>query len=250
MKETFYFSHDYNAREDAKIQNMMCELGWEGYGLYWAVIEKLAEAGGKLCIKDTKGIAFALRVEEQKIVLLLNDFELFCKNETEFWSNRLLDHIKKRDNLSKTRAKIGKIGGKANAKQLLSKSQANEKQIEAKESKVKESKIKEIKTINTSEETSQTNKDISAVIKMFEVVNPSFEKFYGNTTQRSACERLLKKWTIPQIKVLVNLLPEFNAREYQKGKSITPLQMEDNLAHIKAFIDSKRQTNSKVTIIS
>lgn len=106
------------------------------------------------------------------------------------------------------------------------------------------------KTINTSEETSQTNKDISEVIKMFEVVNPSFEKFYGNTTQRSACERLLKKWSIPQIKTIVNLLPEFNAKEYQKGKSITPLQLEDNLAYIKTFIDSKRQVNSQVIKIS
>ena len=102
----------------------------------------------------------------------------------------------------------------------------------------------------SSEETSQTNKDISEVIKMFEIVNPSYEKFYGNKTQRSACERLLKKWSIPQIRVIVNLLPEFNSKEYQKGKSITPLQMEDNLAYIKTFIDSKRQVNSKIAIIS
>ena len=115
-----------------------------------------------------------------------------------------------------------------------------------KESKIKESKIK----LNTSEPSSQMNKDIGEVIKMFEVVNPSFEKFYGNTTQRSACERLLKKWSIPQIKTIVNLLPEFNAKEYQKGKSITPLQLEDNLAYIKTFIDSKRQVNSQVIKIS
>lgn len=101
-----------------------------------------------------------------------------------------------------------------------------------------------------SEQSSQKQKDISEVIKMFEIINPSYEKFYGNTTQRSACERLLKKWSIPQIRVLVNLLPEFNAGEYQKGKSITPLQFEDNLAYIKTYIDSKRKVNSKITIIS
>lgn len=101
-----------------------------------------------------------------------------------------------------------------------------------------------------SSELSSQNKNIAEVIKMFEIVNPSYEKFYGNKTQRSACERLLKKWTIPQIRVIVNLLPEFNSKEYQKGKSITPLQMEDNLAYIKSFIDSKRQVNSKIAIIS
>ena len=41
MKETFYFSHDYNARSDAKIKRMIYSLGIEGYGIYWALIEDL-----------------------------------------------------------------------------------------------------------------------------------------------------------------------------------------------------------------
>jgi hypothetical protein len=247
MKETFYFSHDYNAREDAKIQNMMCELGWEGYGLYWATIEKLAEAGGKLSLKDTKGIAFALRVEESKIVLLLNDFELFCKNDLEFWSNRLFEHIKKRDNLSKTRAKIGKIGGKANAKQLLSKSQANEKQIEAKESKIKESKIKENK-VNISNLAVASEFPINEIIKLFGKVNTSFEKFYANKTQRSALERLVTKYGEKNVRGLIAYLPIMNEDKFAKGKSITPLEMENNLTHINNHYKQKLSSNKIITI--
>ena len=144
MKETFYFSHDYNASQDAKILNMRSVLGWEGYGLYWQLVERLAEANGKLSFEDIKGISFACCVDESKLISLINDFSLFEKDNTHFWSKRLFEHLKKREKLSKDRAKIGRIGGQAKAKQLLSKSQAKVWQNVAKERKGKESKVKEI----------------------------------------------------------------------------------------------------------
>jgi hypothetical protein len=90
---------------------------------------------------------------------------------------------------------------------------------------------------------------IPEVMKLFEEVNPSISKYYGNTTQRKACERLLKKWTIPQIKAVVDILPELNATPYAKGKSITPHQLEENLGFIKSFIDQKNTKKRKVAII-
>ena len=91
---------------------------------------------------------------------------------------------------------------------------------------------------------------IPKVIELFKEVNPSYEKLFANKTQRSACERLLKKWTLEQIKAVVDILPEFNGTKFSKGKSITPLQMEDNLGFIKAFIDQKRTDKPKVAFIS
>ena len=139
MKETFYFSHDYNSRDDAKVLNMMSVLGYEGYGLFWVIIEKLAEAQGVLDLKDVKGMAYSLRTEEEKLLSIIKDFELFLIKDEKFYSKRLLEHIKKRDNLSKVRAKLGRFGGLAKAKQLLSKPLANCSKV--KESKVKESKV-------------------------------------------------------------------------------------------------------------
>jgi hypothetical protein len=43
MKETYYFSHDYNARNDEKIIKLIQKEGWEAYGIYWAVVEKIYE---------------------------------------------------------------------------------------------------------------------------------------------------------------------------------------------------------------
>jgi hypothetical protein len=43
MKDAYYFSHDTNARNDPKIAAMRQSYGVEGYGLYWIVVEMLAE---------------------------------------------------------------------------------------------------------------------------------------------------------------------------------------------------------------
>ena len=40
-KQSFYFSHDYNARADIKIKKVIINHGYEGYGIYWALIEDL-----------------------------------------------------------------------------------------------------------------------------------------------------------------------------------------------------------------
>lgn len=102
----------------------------------------------------------------------------------------------------------------------------------------------------SSETSSQGNNDISAVIKMFEIVNPSISSLYGNKTQRASAARLLKKWTPNQIKTVVNILPELNADRFSKGKSITPYELEKNLGFIKAWIKSKNNNKLKIATIS
>lgn len=93
-------------------------------------------------------------------------------------------------------------------------------------------------------------KEIPLVIELFKTVNPSVELLYGNKTQRSACERLLKKWNINQIKAVVSILPELNADRYAKGKSITPYELEKNLGFIEAWIKSKNNNKLKIAKIS
>jgi len=146
MKETFYFAHDYNASQDPKILNLLYELKWEGYGLYWLLIEKLAEANGKLLLTDLRGIAFSSHIELEKLNLLVSSFFLFEEDGKYFWSNRLLDHLKSRQKISNLRAKLGRLGGQATAKQLLSKSSSKINQSKGKESKGKDTYQDKAKT--------------------------------------------------------------------------------------------------------
>lgn len=87
MKKSYYFSHDYNARNDEKMLNLRCTLGWEGYGIYWAIVEMLYETKDlRLLRSSEKSIAYTLSLSLQKLQKVLYDFNLFEYDEQYFWS--------------------------------------------------------------------------------------------------------------------------------------------------------------------
>jgi hypothetical protein len=136
-KETFYFSHDYTARSDEKIKNLIYEFGYEGYGIYWSLIEELYQNANALRT-NYKRIAFDMRVDENTIKSIIENFDLFIV-ENEFFGSlsvqRRLDM--RNDKSSKARESAQKRWTK-DANALPTQSEGNA----IKESKVKESKIK------------------------------------------------------------------------------------------------------------
>lgn len=136
-KETFYFSHDYTARSDEKIKNLIYDFGYQGYGIYWALIEELYQNANALQT-NYKRIAFDMRVDENTIKSIIENFDLFIV-ENEFFGSlsvqRRLDM--RNDKSTKARESAQKRWTKdANALQTQSDSNA------IKESKLKESKRK------------------------------------------------------------------------------------------------------------
>ncbi len=85
MKDTFYFSHDYNARTDPKIKRLMAKHGMTGYGIYWAIIEDLYNNANALQT-DCESIAYDLRVDSGLIKNIIFDFDLF-KIDGEIFSS-------------------------------------------------------------------------------------------------------------------------------------------------------------------
>ena len=75
-KETFYFSHDYNARNDMKIKKLIIMHGYEGYGLFWSLIEDLYQNDNAMLL-DYECIAYDLRTSTYIIESIVNDFDLF-----------------------------------------------------------------------------------------------------------------------------------------------------------------------------
>lgn len=41
MKDAYYFPHDSNAKDDPKLSLIIEDLGLNGYGAYWVIIELL-----------------------------------------------------------------------------------------------------------------------------------------------------------------------------------------------------------------
>lgn len=121
---TYYFSHDYNAANDTKILFLRHQLGMEGYGIYWYLIEQLANAGGKLPLELIPVLAMQMHCTDVKVNGVLMNFDLFKIESGEFWSHRLQDHLELRLKLSESGkagannrwANRGAIGG-GNAKE-------------------------------------------------------------------------------------------------------------------------------------
>ena len=75
-KDTFYFSHDYNARNDSKIKKLLFKHGYLGYGLFWAIIEELYNNANSIPL-DFDAMAYDLRSDKIIIESVIKDFDLF-----------------------------------------------------------------------------------------------------------------------------------------------------------------------------
>ena len=148
-KDSFYFSHDSNARHDPNICEMRAKWGLEGYAMYWIIVEMLREQTDyKLRLDRINAIAMQTQCEKNKTEEFINDcifeFELFDSDENFFWSNSLLNRMKAFDEKSE-KAKISAYArwnkqDDANALQTQCDSNAN--QIKSNQIKSKEIKYK------------------------------------------------------------------------------------------------------------
>jgi len=105
-----YFSHDISSRQDRSIILLIDEMGYEGYGLFWAVVEFMHR--NKLRVGEERLVAG--KDYADKIHQILNEFELFRISDGEYISDRILE------NISKQKEKSKKASAGAYAKHALS----------------------------------------------------------------------------------------------------------------------------------
>ena len=171
-KDAYYFSHDSNAQNDPKIIKLLFNHGWEGYGIYWAIIEKLRNEPNYIMETNYDMLSYALRCGTDIIKSIIEGFDLFEIDDGFFYSISLKNRMEKMNNIRDIRAKSGRKGGKsqAKAKQKPSKTQAL-KESKGKESKVNKSKVnnKSLESIDKIylDELQNKNLDVD-VVKQFE----------------------------------------------------------------------------------
>lgn len=103
-----YFSHDYDSREDEKIQELIFKLGMEGYGIYWGIVEMLYKNDGYMQTQCER-IAHALHTHNDKIKSVIFDFNLFQINGNAFTSKSVLHRLKLRKGKSFAAQKAAKV---------------------------------------------------------------------------------------------------------------------------------------------
>lgn len=117
-KQSFYFSHDGNARNDDKIIAVRMRHGAEGYAVYFMILERLLESTNYMSVKDYNIIAFDLRVSAGIVKSVIEDFGLFQDTEDgrHFMCERFSDRMRPLDNLREQRRIAGLKSAESRAK--------------------------------------------------------------------------------------------------------------------------------------
>lgn len=143
MKKSLYFQHDYNARNDPKLQDVLIAHGVAGLGVFWCIVEQLYEQDGTLALKSCKSIAYALHAKPSMVESIVKDYGLFENDGENFWSESILRRLSRSKNIAAQRKAAAMVRWKAehkgnncnaNAMQVQNKTAVN-KDTEEKEEK-------------------------------------------------------------------------------------------------------------------
>lgn len=88
-----FFSHDISTRETKEIKKIIRDMGYEGYGLFWAIVEfmhqnELMVGEENLVINDNY---------TEKVKEILNNYSLFYTQDGFYISDRILRNINQQE---------------------------------------------------------------------------------------------------------------------------------------------------------
>lgn len=197
MKKT-YFNHDSTARNDYRIIKLRATLGYEGYGVFWAVLELLFTEENKICTSQYDILAYGLQCDPIILKQVIEDFDLFVIEDGCFYSRRLNNHIEEINNkssIAKENAK--KRWNNATAMQPHKTLHSNGNASKVEYSKVDKSKLN--KRIEDFKKSIHDIKDISKEDKndfflYWTEMNKSGTKFRAEMEKTFDVSRRLKRW--------------------------------------------------------
>lgn len=92
-----YFSHDYSTQSKKEIKKLIRDFGFEGYGLYWAIVEFMYR--NELMVGEEDLVVDSLH--KDKITAILNNYQLFHIEDEYYISDRIIETIEKQEERGK-----------------------------------------------------------------------------------------------------------------------------------------------------
>lgn len=154
-KDAYYFSHDSNAKDDPKCVLLIEQLGLEGYGIYWVLIEVLRDQPEyKYPIILVPALARKYNTTTEKMRTVINGYGLFTVDENDFFSFSLIKRMEiYKEKSEKARRSVNSRWEKnkqlpppieSNTDEIRTYNERITDVIQVKESKVNKSKVKNI----------------------------------------------------------------------------------------------------------
>ena len=94
-KDAYWFSHDSNAKDDPKCVLLIDQLGLEGYGIYWVLVEILREQPDfSYPLSLVPAIAKRYGTSAPKVETVIRNFGLFeIREDKFFYSTSLISRV-------------------------------------------------------------------------------------------------------------------------------------------------------------
>ena len=105
-------------------------------------------------------------------------------------------------------------------------------------------------TSNKDSEHSSQGVLIGEIIKSFEVIDPKNKTYYGNKTQRAACEFLIGEYGVNEVKNRIALIEKANGTPYFPTIT-TPVQLRDKWVQLEKALEraGKQLQTEKVNVL-
>ena len=206
-KDVYYFSHDANARNDQKILMLRAEQGWQGYGLYWALVEMMFEnEETSLCHRKAKGIAANCNIDITELESILQtciEEGLFESDGETFWSNSLRHRKAKYHEMKKQKSEAGKKGMESRYKQNDDSVITEVNSVITETNKGKETKGKEIKLNEIKRKEIDT--DIECVVEYYNLHRGNMPQAIKTTEQRkSAINKRIREYSLEEVYTVID----------------------------------------------
>lgn len=205
--KAIYFSHDTNASNDPKIINLRVYCGWEGVGIYWAIIEALhKEINGELSKELISSLILDFYYQEEEKAKKLEKYLYATALLIDCNGNTTSKRVK--ENLNEINKKSITARDNANKRWLKTPENTNENtnnanamRSQSKRNAIKEKKRKEniilVRVVKTTP--LQLEVDSSIIEKLIQkgfpedLVNLEIKKFisYWTETSRQGKQRWL-----------------------------------------------------------
>lgn len=197
-KDAYYFSHDSNARNDPKVVKLRLNMGWEGYGMYWALLEicKDNNTGDHPWTLEAESlnqlVMMLLNIDKNKATTLIATLKtsgLFTEEKGRFFSKSFVERMVIQDEKRRKSVENGKLGGRPKGKPVgfnQDNLQGNQSGTIIKESKGKKRKVFKAPTLKDVEEYRTT--------KCYRVEAKAFFDYYSASGWKNRDGSSVKSW--------------------------------------------------------
>jgi uncharacterized phage protein (TIGR02220 family) len=125
IKDAFWFKHDSNAKDDPKITLLIDQLGIQGYGIYWVLIETLRDQPTySYPLNLISSIARKYNAEADVVKAVIDNYGLFETDDISFYSPSLIRRMEAYNQIKESR----RLAGIASGESRRNKAQTKDKQ--------------------------------------------------------------------------------------------------------------------------